>query len=386
MNLIPKFSLDDFNDEVVDNLKIYLSNRNRVSYHFIYDQAFGGTSNFSIESTIAPFTDFYIHDISFAEVNDSPSFNVDFSLRPVGKRLAELLGKQIPFFKSLEDVNFDHDIGLLENTRFLAGELENDEDLSGRLANLAEVYIFDAFGTSHRAHASTHGAIYASSLSCAGLLLENEIEALKKATRSQESPTLAIVGGSKVSSKLEVIKSLSQISDAVITGGGITNTFLKAIGVNVGRSLCEDSMLNHASELLNTSKILLPNEVVVGKSIDSHETRICSISDVEDDEMILDQVLSKEAKEKIELAKKIIWNGPVGVFEQEAFSKGTKDLSTAIANSSAYSLAGGGETLLAIKLFINKSNVSYCSTGGGAFLEFMEGKELPSLAALGFKF
>jgi len=313
-------------------------------------------------------------------------FNVDFSLRPVGKRLAELLGKQIPFFKSLEDVNFDHDIGLLENTRFLAGELENDEDLSGRLANLAEVYIFDAFGTSHRAHASTHGAIYASSLSCAGLLLENEIEALKKATRSQESPTLAIVGGSKVSSKLEVIKSLSQISDAVITGGGITNTFLKAIGVNVGRSLCEDSMLNHASELLNTSKILLPNEVVVGKSIDSHETRICSISGVEDDEMILDQVLSKEAKEKIELAKKIIWNGPVGVFEQEAFSKGTKDLSTAIANSSAYSLAGGGETLLAIKLFINKNNVSYCSTGGGAFLEFMEGKELPSLAALGFKF
>ena len=296
------------------------------------------------------------------------------------------MGKQIPFFKSLEDVNFDHDIGLLENTRFLAGELENDEDLSGRLANLAEVYIFDAFGTSHRAHASTHGAIYASSLSCAGLLIENEIEALKKATRSQESPTLAIVGGSKVSSKLEVIKSLSQISDAVITGGGITNTFLKAIGVNVGRSLCEDSMLNHASELLNTSKILLPNEVVVGKSIDSHETRVCSISDVEDDEMILDQVLSKEAKEKIELAKKIIWNGPVGVFEQEAFSKGTKDLSTAIANSSAYSLAGGGETLLAIKLFINKSNVSYCSTGGGAFLEFMEGKELPSLAALGFKF
>ncbi len=218
------------------------------------------------------------------------------------------------------------------------------------------------------------------------MLLENEIEALKKATRSQESPTLAIVGGSKVSSKLEVIKSLSQISDAVITGGGITNTFLKAIGVNVGRSLCEDSMLNHASELLNTSKILLPNEVVVGKSIDSHETRICSISGVEDDEMILDQVLSKEAKEKIELAKKIIWNGPVGVFEQEAFSKGTKDLSTAIANSSAYSLAGGGETLLAIKLFINKNNVSYCSTGGGAFLEFMEGKELPSLAALGFKF
>lgn len=313
-------------------------------------------------------------------------FNSDFSLRPVRKRLAELLNKEVPFFKSVGDVSFDHDIGLLENTRFLAGELENDIELAKQLASLAEVYVFDAFGTSHRAHASTHGAIQASPSSCAGLLLENEIEALKKATRSQESPALAIVGGSKVSSKLEVIKSLSEISDAVITGGGITNTFLKAMGVNIGLSLYEDSMLSHASQLLDTSKILLPSEVVVGKSIDSQQTRTCSINDVKNDEMILDQVLSKEAKQKIELAKKIIWNGPVGVFEQEAFSTGTKDLSQAIAESSAYSLAGGGETLLAIKLFINKSDVSYCSTGGGAFLEFMEGKELPALAALGFKF
>jgi phosphoglycerate kinase len=309
-----------------------------------------------------------------------------FSLLPVAKRLGEIISKQVPLFLSLDDVNFDEGICLMENIRFLSGELENNGDLSNQLANLADVYIFDAFGTSHRAHASTYGAIKASELSCAGLLLEDETDALKKAMSSQESPTLSIVGGSKASSKLEVIKSLSQISDEVLTGGGITNTFLKAQGNNIGLSLCEDSMLSHAKELLETSKILLPEEVIVSKSIDSNKTRICKITYVQDDEMILDQILSPTAMEKIASAKKIIWNGPVGVFEQKAFSKGTKDLANAIATSSAFSLAGGGETLLAIKMFIDKSNISYCSTGGGAFLEFMEGKELPSLSALGFKF
>ena len=309
-----------------------------------------------------------------------------FSLLPVAKRLGEIISKQVPLFLSLDDVNFDEGICLMENIRFLSGELENNGDLSNQLANLADVYIFDAFGTSHRAHASTYGAIKASELSCAGLLLEDETDALKKAMSSQESPTLSIVGGSKASSKLEVIKSLSQISDEVLTGGGITNTFLKAQGNNIGLSLCEDSMLSHAKELLETSKILLPEEVIVSKSIDSNKTRICKITYVQDDEMILDQILSSTAMEKIASAKKIIWNGPVGVFEQKAFSKGTKDLANAIATSSAFSLAGGGETLLAIKMFIDKSNISYCSTGGGAFLEFMEGKELPSLSALGFKF
>jgi len=309
-----------------------------------------------------------------------------FSLLPVAKRLGEIISKQVPLFLSLDDVNFDEGICLMENIRFLSGELENNGDLSNQLANLADVYIFDAFGTSHRAHASTYGAIKVSELSCAGLLLEDETDALKKAMSSQESPTLSIVGGSKVSSKLEVIKSLSQISDEVLTGGGITNTFLKAQGNNIGLSLCEDSMLSHAKELLETSKILLPEEVIVSKSIDSNKTRICKITYVQDDEMILDQILSPTAMEKIASAKKIIWNGPVGVFEQKAFSKGTKDLANAIATSNAFSLAGGGETLLAIKMFIDKSNISYCSTGGGAFLEFMEGKELPSLSALGFKF
>lgn len=309
-----------------------------------------------------------------------------FSLLPVAQRLGEILNKEIPLFASLDDVNFHEDISMIENIRFLPGELNNNLDLSSTLSNLADVYVFDAFGTSHRSHASTYGAIHAAHSSCSGFLLEDEISALKKATESMDSPTLSIVGGSKVSSKLEVIKNLLQISDEVLTGGGITNTFLKAQGNNIGISLCEDSMLSQAKELFESDKILLPDKVVVGKGIDSSESRICNIDSVQDDEMILDQVLSSSTAKKIFLAKKIIWNGPLGVFEKDPFSKGTQDLANAIASSKAYSLAGGGETLLAIKMFIDKSNISYCSTGGGAFLEFMEGKELPSLSALGFKF
>ena len=309
-----------------------------------------------------------------------------FSLLPVAQRLGEILNKEIPLFASLDDVNFHQDIPMIENIRFLPGELNNNLELSNTLSNLADVYVFDAFGTSHRSHASTYGAIHAAHSSCSGFLLEDEISALKKATESMDSPTLSIVGGSKVSSKLEVIKNLLQISDEVLTGGGITNTFLKAQGNNIGISLCEDSMLSQAKELFESDKILLPDEVVVGKGIDSSESRICNIDSVQDDEMILDQVLNSSTAKKISLAKKIIWNGPVGVFEKDPFSRGTEDLANAIASSKAYSLAGGGETLLAIKMFIDKSNVSYCSTGGGAFLEFMEGKELPSLSALGFKF
>ena len=308
------------------------------------------------------------------------------SLFPVAKRLEEIFNTQVPLFKTLKDVNFDNDISLVENVRFLSGEVDNDSDLSSQLSDLADVYIFDAFGTSHRSHASTFGAINSSDASCAGLLLEEETNALIKAMDSKETPTLSIVGGSKVSSKLEVIKSLLHVSNEVLTGGGITNTFLKASGNNVGTSLYEDSMMEHAKDLLATKKILLPEEVVVSKSIESSESRICNVDEVQDDEMILDQILSPKASEKIAKAKKIIWNGPVGVFEKKLFSQGTQELAEAIASSNAYSLAGGGETLLAIKMFTDKSNISYCSTGGGAFLEFMEGKALPSLSALGFKF
>jgi len=313
-------------------------------------------------------------------------FDSKFSLLPVAKRLEEILNKQVKLFSTIDDVNFSSDISLIENIRFLPGELENDAELGKKLSNIADVYVFDAFGTSHRAHASTYGAIKASEVSCAGLLLENETNALQQAISSKSSPMLSIVGGSKVSSKLEVIKNLSKISDDVMTGGGITNTILKAQGHNIGLSLYEESMLNEAKELLESGKILLPDEVIVSKDIESNITRITKVNSVQHDEMILDQILSPAVLKKITQAKKIIWNGPIGVFERQPFSLGTKDLAGAIASSNAFSLAGGGETLLAIKMFIEKNNISYCSTGGGAFLEFMEGKELPSLSALGFKF
>ena len=317
---------------------------------------------------------------------EAGAYDSKFSLLPVANKLEEILNTRVPFFQSLKDVNFDSDVSLIENIRFLSGEVENDPELSSQLSDLADVYIFDAFGTSHRSHASTFGAIQSSKTSCAGLLLEEEVNALTKAMHSNDTPTLSIVGGSKVSSKLEVIKSLIHVSNKVMTGGGITNTLLKANGNNIGNSLCEDAMLEQAKDLLATKKILLPEEVIVSKSLESTESRICRIDDVQDNEMILDQILSSEASEKIAKARKIIWNGPVGVFEKKLFSKGTQQLAQVIASSNAFSIAGGGETLLAIKMFIDKSNISYCSTGGGAFLEFMEGKALPSLSALGFKF
>ena len=317
---------------------------------------------------------------------EAGAYDSKFSLLPVANKLEEILNTRVPFFQSLKDVNFDSDVSLIENIRFLSGEVENDPELSSQLSDLADVYIFDAFGTSHRSHASTFGAIQSSKTSCAGLLLEEEVNALTKAMHSKDAPTLSIVGGSKVSSKLEVIKSLIHVSNKVMTGGGITNTLLKANGNNIGNSLCEDAMLEQAKDLLATKKILLPEEVIVSKSLESIESRVCRIDDVQDDEMILDQMLSSEASEKIAKARKIIWNGPVGVFEKKLFSKGTQQLAEVIASSNAFSIAGGGETLLAIKMFIDKSNISYCSTGGGAFLEFMEGKALPSLSALGFKF
>jgi phosphoglycerate kinase len=317
---------------------------------------------------------------------EAGAYDSKFSLLPVANKLEEILNTRVPFFRSLKDVNFDSDVSLIENIRFLSGEVENDPELSSQLSDLADVYIFDAFGTSHRSHASTFGAIQSSKTSCAGLLLEEEVNALTKAMHSKDTPTLSIVGGSKVSSKLEVIKSLINVSNKVMTGGGITNTLLKASGNNIGNSLCEDAMLEQAKDLLATKKILLPEEVIVSKSLESTESRVCRIDDVQADEMILDQILSSEASEKIAKARKIIWNGPVGVFEKKLFSKGTQQLAEVIASSNAFSIAGGGETLLAIKMFIDKSNISYCSTGGGAFLEFMEGKALPSLSALGFKF
>jgi len=314
------------------------------------------------------------------------SFESQYSLAPIASHLSAALNLDVKLFPTIADVNFDSKVSLLENVRFLAGELENELELSKKLASLADVYIFDAFGTAHRKQASTFGAIEQSAVSCGGLLLEKEMGALNQAISSNALPSLAIVGGSKVSTKLQVLKNLVLISSSVITGGGITNTFLKAQGCDVGKSLCETSMLEEAKKLLDTGKIILPKKVIVSTGIDSTDVRECSVNEVEEHEMILDQIIDEVSLALISKAKQIIWNGPVGVFEREVYSKGTRDLAVAIAASSALSLAGGGETLLAIKLFIDSSNISYCSTGGGAFLEFMEGKELPSLVALGVKF
>lgn len=306
------------------------------------------------------------------------SFESQYSLAPIASHLSAALNLDVKLFPTIADVNFDSKVSLLENVRFLAGELENELELSKKLASLADVYIFDAFGTAHRKQASTFGAIEQSAVSCGGLLLEKEMGALNQAISSNALPSLAIVGGSKVSTKLQVLKNLVLISSSVITGGGITNTFLKAQGCDVGKSLCETSMLEEAKKLLDTGKIILPKKVIVSTGIDSTDVRECSVNEVEEHEMILDQIIDEVSLALISKAKQIIWNGPVGVFEREVYSKGTRDLAVAIAASSALSLAGGGETLLAIKLFIDSSNISYCSTGGGAFLEFMEGKELKS--------
>ena len=314
------------------------------------------------------------------------SIDPQYSLVPVANHLSATLNADVKLFSSIDDVNFESKVSLLENIRFLVGELENDLELSKKLASLADVYIFDAFGTAHRKQASTFGAIEQSTVSCGGLLLAKEMRALNQAVSSNASPSLAIVGGSKVSTKLQVLKNLILFSSSILTGGGITNTFLKAQGYNVGQSLYENSMLEEAKELLNTGKIVLPKKVVVSTGIESEDVRVCRVNAVQDHEMILDQIMDEDSLALIGEAKQIIWNGPVGVFEKEVYSKGTRDLAVAIASSSAFTLAGGGETLLAIKLFIDSSDISYCSTGGGAFLEFMEGKELPSLVALGVKF
>jgi len=316
---------------------------------------------------------------------EAGKFDLQFSLKPVAKKISELLNQEVSFAPSIEEASFKSTISVLENTRFLTGEIENDIGLSQKLGSMAEVYVFDAFGTSHREQASTFGAIHQANISCAGLLLEQEVEALSRATQSNEKPLLSIVGGSKASTKLEVLRNLSKFSDHIITGGGITNTFLKAQGFNIGQSLHEGSMLEEARKLLDISSIHLPRKVVVAPGIDSLEYRICNVESVQDHEMILDQCIDDETLRLIANAKQIIWNGPIGVFEKDSFASGTKELAEAISQSSAFTLAGGGETLLAIKLFINKSDISYCSTGGGAFLEFMEGKELPSLTALGFR-
>lgn len=312
-------------------------------------------------------------------------FDINLSMRPVAEKLSEILNHEIDLIDSLSssDIFNTTQIQLLENLRFLVGEKDNNEELGNQLANKGDIYIFDAFGTAHRKQASTHSAIQQAKFSCAGLLLEKEINSLNKALTSIESPFIAVIAGSKISTKLELIAHLNSKADFIIVGGGIANTFLKSQGFNVGESLVENDMIEIAEELFNSSKIILPNKVIVADSIDSNYPTIKNIDSVSSSDKIFDINLSSNMSEILKSSKTILWNGPIGVFEKEPFQKGTHQLATTIAKSKAFSLAGGGETIAAINKFINKDEVSYCSTGGGAFLEYMEGKILPSIEALG---
>ena len=312
-------------------------------------------------------------------------FDQDFSMSPVAKKLSEILNHEIDLIDSLDssDIFNTTQIQLLENLRFLIGEKDNNEKLGNQLANKGDVYIFDAFGTAHRKQASTHSAIQQAKFSCAGLLLEKEINSLNKALTSIENPFTAVIAGSKISTKLELIAHLNSKADFIVVGGGIANTFLKSQGFDVGESLVENDMIEIAKELFNSGKIILPNKVIVSDSIDSNSSTTKNIDSVSGSDKIFDINLTSNMSEILKNSKTILWNGPIGVFEKKPFQKGTHQLAKTIAGSDAFSVAGGGETIAAINKFINKDEVSYCSTGGGAFLEYMEGKLLPSIEALG---
>jgi phosphoglycerate kinase len=316
-----------------------------------------------------------------------------FSLQPVADYLGEALGKAVPLVRDyLEQAPElqDGDVVLLENVRFNAGEKSNDESLSRQYAALCDIFVMDAFGTAHRAQASTHGAGQYAPLACAGPLLAAELDALGKALDQPASPVVAIVGGSKVSTKLTVLESLSGFADQLIPGGGIANTFIAAAGFNVGKSLVETDLIPEAKRLVEQARqqgrdIPIPTDVVCGKAFsEDAAAEIKPVDQVTDDDMILDigpQTAAKFA-EILQQAATIVWNGPVGVFEFDQFGEGTRVVAQAIASSSAFSIAGGGDTLAAVDKYGIAQQISYISTGGGAFLEFLEGKQLPAVAML----
>ena len=311
----------------------------------------------------------------------------ELSLEPVASRISELSGLTVRLETSyLEGVSFgDEDILLFENIRINVGEKSNDESLSKKLALLADIFVMDAFGTAHRAQASTEGVARFAPVACAGPLLSAELSALGKALADPVRPMTAIVGGSKVSTKLEVLNSLVEKVDSLVVGGGIANTFLAATGINVGKSLCEVGLSGTAKQLLDRVHIPLPTDVVVAKALSADATAVIkSVHEVKADEMILDIGPDSMAAicEMMGQAGTILWNGPVGVFELSQFAEGTKALALSIVESQAFSLAGGGDTLAAIEQFGLSDKISYISTGGGAFLEFVEGKTLPAVAAL----
>ena len=308
------------------------------------------------------------------------------SLAPVAARLAELLKVEVPLLRDWVngvDVR-PGKVVMLENCRVNRGEKKDEEALARKIAALCDVYVNDAFGTAHRAEATTHGVARFAKVACAGPLMAAELDALGKALADPARPLVAIVGGSKVSTKLTILAALAEKVDRLIVGGGIANTFLLAAGKPIGKSLAEADLAGEAKRIMKKTEVPLPTDVVVAKSLDEESGKAKSVTGVAKDEMILD--IGPDSAKALGVALKsagtIVWNGPVGVFEKEPFAKGTQALAKAIAASDAYSIAGGGDTVAAIHKFKVAKKIDYISTAGGAFLEFLEGKKLPAVAAL----
>ena len=312
-------------------------------------------------------------------------FDLKDSLAPVAKRLSELLGIEVPLLQDwLNGVKVEAgNVVLLENCRFNVGEKADDEALARKIAALCDVYVNDAFGTAHRAEATTHGVAKFAKVACAGPLMSAELDALTKALANPQRPLVAIVAGSKVSTKLTILGALAKKVDQLIVGGGIANTFLLAAGLPVGKSLAEPALVEEAKRISSLTQVRLPADVVVARSMDGAGT-VKPTDAVAGDEMILD-IGPQAAREFAGLlagAGTIVWNGPVGVFEKDAFAKGTEAVARAIAGSKAFSIAGGGDTIAAINKFGVAERIGYISTAGGAFLEFLEGRTLPAVAVL----
>lgn len=323
-------------------------------------------------------------------------FSAENSLQPVADYLSKALGKEVPLLADyLDGVDVKPgQIVLFENVRFNKGEKKNSDELAQKYAALCDVFVMDAFGTAHRAEGSTHGVAKFASVACAGPLLAAELEALGKALDKPARPMAAIVAGSKVSTKLDVLNSLATICDQLIVGGGIANTFLAAAGYKVGKSLCEHDLVDTAKQIAAKVNVPLPVDVVVADAsnvgddfmafVANSKPAVKAVSDIADNDMILDigPQTAQQFADLLKASKTVLWNGPVGVFEVDAYGKGTEVMSHAIADSSAFSIAGGGDTLAAIDKYGVAEKISYISTGGGAFLEFVEGKILPAVAIL----
>lgn len=313
-------------------------------------------------------------------------YEEQYSLAPVAKHMGKLLGEDIPLVKDwVEGFDVDAQVVMLENVRFNKGEKKNDDALSQKMAGLCDVFVMDAFGTAHRAQASTHGVAKYAPIACAGPLLAGELEALGKAMDNPARPMVAIVGGAKVSTKLTVLESLSKVCDQLIVGGGISNTFVAARGYNVGNSLHEKDLIPQAKALMEKLDIPEPVDVRTGTEFSaSAVATVKPVDQVQDDEEIMDLGPETAARfaEVIKGAKTILWNGPCGVFEFDNFAQGTRDIAEAIADSGAFSVLGGGDVIAAVQKFGMEDRFSYISTGGGAFLEFVEGKTLPAVDIL----